>query len=804
MAINPLLLNVKPISEITTVNNPIEGHLLFYDGSDELKKVDIVEFQSLIGGIAKPLAITDASPTVSGWYKPTTSGTYANAGGLVAQVGYDTLFYFDGTTWSKVEVSMQEINTLQQITDNVLKNPDFKDARTHWHVNENFNANVVNGVLYMDTQGTTNPALFQVVPSLKAGNYIMSIKIKNKTNIKQSIKVGIVERPNTIDVNVGDTFNIFNVDINVNSDITNAVIMINPNPNVQLELDSCYLFKANNNFITNLIKPYYENIPFSFSKSITVTEAEDVNINVNSYCYVFDVAGGYRELNAGNLVVNFEEAVYLSATENIYTDVDMSKKGTGQTVYLIKERYDAYRTKLRNNLIGINYYGWSANHPSLKIEKTITSDYKKWFPNKSNIVSPLKSTLKPFIQKYYARTSDVTIVQIGDSISTDLNWTDKRPDANERPPFCTEYNVNSYLEEKLRWKEQKYRRFDYSGVFTETLGGGTSSVKETDDKWGAVGGAFYYPITKVIDGGTNAGISFGFPANNKRLSLILHSDQLFATETKVTISSGNGKVEVWNGSSWVEANNYTTSFQETSNPIVGEIEQFYMDNAQKRLKFRSLSDLSAKTITVQNVGAGRFGYWGIEYSPNDYMFTYICASKGSHSIARLQQYETWMVDEFNPDLVVWQMPILNEGLGVDDRGWASEFFGIKFKNKFETLNGKGYLVLPYILWAATYSEFVDTNGNFLSGIANGKIVSPFADVANIMSVFSSNDYPVINLFNLITEAAINKAKEENGNIYSSALIGSGKNGNTFTIDGIHMNKLGNEVVFNMLEPYFNF
>ena len=108
MAINPLLLNVKPISEITTVDNPTEGHLLFYDGSDELKKVDIVEFQSLIGGIAKPLAISDASPTVSGWYKPTTVGTYANAGGLVAQVGYDTLFYFDGTTWSLIATDLPQ------------------------------------------------------------------------------------------------------------------------------------------------------------------------------------------------------------------------------------------------------------------------------------------------------------------------------------------------------------------------------------------------------------------------------------------------------------------------------------------------------------------------------------------------------------------------------------------------------------------------------------------------------------------------------------------------------------------------
>ena len=113
MAINPLLLNVKPISEITTVDNPTNGYLLFYDGSDELKKVDIIEFQSLIRGIAKPLAITDATPTTAGWYKPTTSGTYANAGGLVAQVGYDTLFYFDGTTWSKVEVAMPmpQLNT---------------------------------------------------------------------------------------------------------------------------------------------------------------------------------------------------------------------------------------------------------------------------------------------------------------------------------------------------------------------------------------------------------------------------------------------------------------------------------------------------------------------------------------------------------------------------------------------------------------------------------------------------------------------------------------------------------------------
>ena len=134
MAINPLLLNVKPISEITTVDNPTEGHLLFYDGSDELKKVDIIEFQSLIGGIAKPLAISDASPTVSGWYKPTTSGTYANAGGLVAQDGYDTLFYFNGTTWSLIAVDLPQPIVNNYITENTYNlDPNQKYLPPKYH-----------------------------------------------------------------------------------------------------------------------------------------------------------------------------------------------------------------------------------------------------------------------------------------------------------------------------------------------------------------------------------------------------------------------------------------------------------------------------------------------------------------------------------------------------------------------------------------------------------------------------------------------------------------------------------------------
>ena len=37
-------------------------------------------------------------------------GTYTNLGGLVTTTGKLNYAYFDGTTWSKVEVAMQEIN----------------------------------------------------------------------------------------------------------------------------------------------------------------------------------------------------------------------------------------------------------------------------------------------------------------------------------------------------------------------------------------------------------------------------------------------------------------------------------------------------------------------------------------------------------------------------------------------------------------------------------------------------------------------------------------------------------------------
>ena len=60
----------------------------------------------LVSGLKGSLKIIDTAPTEQGLYILSDVGTYANLGGLVTTTGKLNYAYFDGTTWSKVEVSI--------------------------------------------------------------------------------------------------------------------------------------------------------------------------------------------------------------------------------------------------------------------------------------------------------------------------------------------------------------------------------------------------------------------------------------------------------------------------------------------------------------------------------------------------------------------------------------------------------------------------------------------------------------------------------------------------------------------------
>lgn len=104
------LLVKVPVSTLESVTGLQEGEILFYDTTtpdNKLKKISIDTFNNL-SKTAKPLKPTDPTPTAQGLYKPTISGTYANAGGLIAQEGYDTLFFLNGSTWTKTETKFPQ------------------------------------------------------------------------------------------------------------------------------------------------------------------------------------------------------------------------------------------------------------------------------------------------------------------------------------------------------------------------------------------------------------------------------------------------------------------------------------------------------------------------------------------------------------------------------------------------------------------------------------------------------------------------------------------------------------------------
>lgn len=441
----------------------------------------------------------------------------------------------------------------------------------------------------------------------------------------------------------------------------------------------------------------------------------------------------------------------------------------------------------------------------------VVNNIPSTYPTISFSDSPIESQLSIFVEKYLTRNSDVTIVQIGDSISTNLNFASPVSDQKNRPPLITEKNINYFLENKLRWKEQSYFRFDNEELFFNNAGGGTiEDISVDDTAWGATGNAYYLPLTRVMDGGTNAGISYLFPSGMRRCDLIIHTDRLWADTTEIEISGGDGRVEVFDYASetWVEANNYTFSAKEPDTLVsLG----FYRDQYQKRIKMRSLVDLGDKGITVKNIGAGRFGYWGIEMSPREFMFTYICASKGSHNIFMLRRYEEWMVDAFNPDLILQQTCIINEQAqtGVNPTYPAvisPEDFSQNFANYYDGLIAKGYTVFPYTLFAGLQAGIVhEDTGEWGVGTFENKALTIVDYTDALHNMYNEKKAPHVNFFNDFLKIAYSKTEIDGiDNIFTSAIEGSGVDGDTFTIDGIHFNDYGESLGWRLLEPFFNF
>lgn len=451
-------------------------------------------------------------------------------------------------------------------------------------------------------------------------------------------------------------------------------------------------------------------------------------------------------------------------------------------------------------------------------EKNVEREDKGILPRLSFAPSPLLGTLSMF-DKIKAKDKDVTILQIGDSISTNNLYASPVADAAYRPPRMDEMYLPYYVEQQLRWKGQQYRRSDAmtnqdatTPMFTEV---GTGETKYYDAAWDwqitPIDSNYYRLWTRILTG-SNCSVTFTVPAGTKRVGFIYRTDYLCAPQTKVTVANGNGIMHIKEADgTLVEANGYTFSMQEADEIITTPSGNLRKSQGQKRLMFWFDVIGSDQTITIENIGDGRLNYWGVEYSPFDSMLYYINVSRGGHNIAKLQAFEAWDVDGFKPDAILMQCMIINEGaVSVAPRaGNTPTVFAQRFVDYINELKGKDYApeVLPYVLYIGVQAGIVNqSTGAYQCSILNGYgYVDTYKYVGALDKALRASLGYFLNFFDDFTEIAYRKAEiEETGNIWTSAINSSGQAGNTFTVDTVHLNDYGSLIAYRLLKPFLNY
>ena len=416
------------------------------------------------------------------------------------------------------------------------------------------------------------------------------------------------------------------------------------------------------------------------------------------------------------------------------------------------------------------------------------------------------------------KTTDMNIVVVGDSISTALGYeASARSDAKYRPPLMTEYTYPSYIEEQLRWNGQVYNRFDVSGVFTEVCTSAETLTEDTEH-WDWPSNNNRPAITRCLSG-NNCSVSYAFDPDYKRQDYIYRTDCTNPATTTVSISAGNGKVVVYDEATdaWVEANGYTFSAQESDQPIVTSFGNLMKSMYQKRLKMKwAGASVSGCTVTIQNNGSGRLTYWGIQKGKKEVMMNFINSARGGHSTMRLKPFEEWDVDYWAPQLILWEVPYFNHG-GVDicvaDYVPKTNVKTVSamvsdFTTYVTALKNKEYSpeIISWSVWLASQNAVhaIDQKGAWLHAVDTaGNYVSTRDYVNGIEMMIRGLDIPFIDFMSMFRMYGFEYAAWRDISDYETATtIASGITGETWTVDGGHLNNRGALILKKMFGSFF--
>lgn len=427
-----------------------------------------------------------------------------------------------------------------------------------------------------------------------------------------------------------------------------------------------------------------------------------------------------------------------------------------------------------------------------------------------------------YSERMLLKNADLTMLSTGTSLlARTTEHHSEHPEASIRPPLMHSLNLASHIWDKLVWPGQKYARYDEGETVAELSGSWATShnLTEWDD------GAYRNGLTRYSS--TNgASISFDVPAGTFAWRFIHRTDTVASTNIGVSISDGNGNVEVFDEGTetWVEANGYSFTQRESApatrtvsvpNPdtdIFADVTLASKGNTtyQKRLKFRCIDRASDRTITLTNQDDGtRFNYWGCEWSAREFMVTYINASRGSHNTQAtgatgLPRFADNEVHSFKPDIIYGELPIHNDGAAgissyatfdrwgrlTNNYVWRMDYeLSLKTRAAFY-----GY-VPEFGFWTPTIAD------NFGGISADGELLTSEMSDGTIMTALDKFDQAVAwsreNHPEAVIVHAVARWVEASFAIYGdlkTATQASSKAGPSLTNDGSHPNDVGSRIL----------
>jgi hypothetical protein len=463
-----------------------------------------------------------------------------------------------------------------------------------------------------------------------------------------------------------------------------------------------------------------------------------------------------------------------------------------------------------------------------------TVDASSWFKFvEADEGSPLIDKIPSFQEKWLKRESDVCVVNTGTSLTarTTEHCSD-HPDASYRPPLMHSMNFATHIWDRLKWDGQEYRRYDADTIFSES---GSFTVSKNLSEWDD--GLYRNGLTRYSES-TSAAVSFSVPVDAWQFNFIYRTDSV-GCDAQVSVAEGNGQMEVWNGSAWVEANGFSFSMAEAA-PVARDIDVpspstmlFTSYNIpskgnttyQKRLKMRCRngtgldSRSTAKAVTISRTGGGaRFCYWGVEWSPREFMVTYINAARGSHNtqatgatgLPRYQDNEIW---SFEPDLLLFELPIHNDGAAAAgvyaEDYWKNLTENFVFRDDYELslktrgasfgLNPEIAMFTASIAW--NFGGIEDDGSLKYSTQSGGKVMSAL-DKYQEAYFYVKDTYPEAVCINA-AKRWVDAGFAIHGDL-KTATLGSGKSGSTFTNEGSHWNDTGSKIMAKAVLPLLNF